>query len=124
MFFKKRKSSADKAFELCVEMYGLIKKQGEEIALIKASLSGLSSKVARITEGIDGIAFTQEKGYTQLSFEHSDTLKAIKMLGGEMLGEFKALGERIGSYESDRQDTVTAAQILDEYLNGAKDGSE
>jgi hypothetical protein len=102
-------------------MYGLIKKQGEEIGLIKASVSGLSTKVARITEGIDGIAFTQEKGYGQLSSENGEALRAIKALGGEMLGEFKALGECIGSYESDRQDTVTAAQILDEYLNGAKE---
>ena len=107
MLFKKRKSDATKAFELCVEMYGIVK--------------GLSKKVDEIYGAIQQITFTQEKGYEQLSAENGEALRAIKALGGEMLGEFKALGERIGTYESDRQDTVTAAQILDEYLNGAKE---
>ncbi len=62
-----KKSSADKAFELCVEMYGLVK---------------------------------------------------------SLVTEVKELREQLGVYESKREDAATAAQILDEYLNGAKDGSE
>ena len=107
MLFKKKKSDATKAFELCVEMYGIVK--------------DLSRKVNDIYGFVQQVGLTQKKGYEQLSGENGEALKAIKALGGEMLGEFKALGERIGSYESDRQDTVTAAQILDEYLNGAKE---
>ena len=66
MFFKKKKSDATKAFELCVEMYGLIK---------------------------------------------------------SLVAEVKGLREQLGVYESGREDAVTVAQILDEYLNGAKEGS-
>ena len=67
MLFKKKKSSADKAFELCVDIYGLIKSLATEV---------------------------------------------------------KELKELLGVYESKREDTVTAAQILDEYLNGAKENRE
>lgn len=65
MFFKKKKSDATKAFELCAEMYGLVK---------------------------------------------------------SLVVEVKGLREQLGVYESNREDAVTAAQILDEYLNGAKEG--
>ena len=66
MLFKKKRSDATKAFELCVEMYGLVK---------------------------------------------------------SLFAEVKELREQLGAYESKRKDAVTAAQILDEYLNGAKEGS-
>ena len=109
MFFNKKKSDATKAFELCVEIYGIV--------------NDLSRKVNDIYGFVQQIGLTQEKAYEQISAENGAAFKAIKTLGGEILGEFKALGERIGSYESGREDAVTAAQILDEYLNGAKEGS-
>ena len=107
MFFKKKKSSADKAFELCVELLGEIKKQGKAMEALLVALNGVNGKL-----------FGMEEFITEFEAAHGRALRDIDSSLNEVKGSVKALREGIIAFEQSKEDAVTAAQILDEYLNG------
>lgn len=135
MTFKRKKNSADKAFELCVELLGEIRKQGkaiealaEEIKGIKGTLAGMEEflteeitdakvVVEPIKEHINGVASEIKAAQTNLYTCEKVTQDSVIELGLRIT----ELKNGVMAYEQKKEDAVTAAQILDEYLNGRKD---
>ena len=135
MNFKRKKNSADKAFELCVDLLGEIRKQGkaiddlaEEIKGIKGTLADMKKflteeitdakvVVEPIKEHINSIASEIKAAQTNLYASEKVTQDSVSELGLRMT----ELKNGVMAYEQKKEDAVTAAQILDEYLNGRKD---
>lgn len=135
MNFKRKKNSADKAFELCVDLLGEIRKQGEaikaladEIKGIKGTLAGMEEfltenitdakdVVGPIKDHISGFASEINTAQTHLYACEKETQDHVCEVG-RMLTELK---DGVMAYEQKKEDAVTTAQILDEFLNGGKD---
>ena len=135
MNFKRKKNSADKAFELCVDLLGEIRMLGkaldalaEEIKGIKGTLAGMEEflteemtdakvVVEPIKEHINGIASEIKAAQTNLYTCEKVTQDSVIELGLKIT----ELENGVMAYEQKKEDAVTVAQIFDEYLNGRKD---
>lgn len=117
MNFKRKKNSADKAFELCVDLLGEIRKQGKAIETLAEEIKGIKGTLADmkkfLTEEVQGIKAAQ----TNLYASEKVTQDSVSELGLRMT----ELKNGVMAYEQKKEDAVTAAQILDQYLNGGED---
>ena len=107
MFFKKKKSSADKAFEVSCDIFA------KSVKILNA-VEALTAKVSAIEGKLTGM----EEFITEFEAAHGRALRDIESSLNEVKSSVKALREGIIAFEQNKEDAVTAAQILDEYLNG------
>lgn len=113
MFFNKKKSSADKAFEVSCDIFA---KSGKILNAVEA----LTAKVSAIEGKLTGM----EEFITEFEATHGRALRDIDSSLNEVKSSVKALREGIIAFEQNKEDAVTAAQILDEYLNGDENASQ
>ena len=107
MFFRKKKSSADKAFEVSCDIFA-------KSVMILNAVEALTAKVSAIEGKLTGM----EEFITEFEAAHGRALRNIDYSLNEVNSSVKALREGIIAFEQKKEDAVTAAQILDEYLNG------
>ncbi|MBR2474171.1 MAG: hypothetical protein IKB51_03985 [Clostridia bacterium] len=117
MIFKRKKSSADKAFELCVDLLAEIRKQ-------EGALNGLTEKVNSFDRSLAEIMARLERYGTESGSAQTRLYLCVKETQenvcevGRMITDLK---NGVMAYEQKKEDAVTVAQILDEYLNGGKE---
>lgn len=65
----------------------------------------------------------KKKTYARKNFELSTDIYVLIQKQNDailsLISEVKELSDNVGAYKADKDDEVTAARILDEYLNGA-----
>lgn len=117
MTFKRKKNSADKAFELCVELLGEIRKQDKAIETLAEEIKGIKGTLAGMEEFLTEEVQKIKAAQTNLYASEKVTQDSVIELGLRIT----ELENGVMAYEQKKEDAVTAAQILDEYLNGRQD---
>lgn len=114
MFFKKKKSSTDKAFELCVDLLIEVKKQGRMIEALATQINGIKDTLTTLKasgeKNVDEIKAAQTHIYNAVKETQDNVSESERMISELKNGIFE--------YNRRSDESATAAQILDEYLNG------
>ena len=114
MFFKKKKSSADKAFELCADLLIEVKKQGRMIEALSTHINGIKDTLTTLKasgeKNVDEIKSAQTNIYSAVKETQDNVCESNRMVSELKKGIFE--------YNRKSDESATAAQILDEYLNG------